>query len=47
MPTSDVMLCQVGDVIQTQVRTIDDGGGLGNFTFESRLTMVQLVKLDI
>jgi hypothetical protein len=45
--TSDVLLCQVGDLIQTQIRTDDDGGGFGNFTFESRLTMVQLVKLDV
>lgn len=42
--TSDVLLCQVGDLIQSQFRT---NGVDGSYTFESRLTMVQLVKLDV
>lgn len=42
--TSDVLICQVGDLIQSQFRT---NGVDGTYTFESRLTMVQLVKLDI
>lgn len=42
--TSDVMICQVGDLIQSQFRT---NGVDGTYSFESRLTMVQLVKLDV
>jgi hypothetical protein len=42
--TSDVMICQVGDLIQSQFRT---NGVDGTYTFEARLTMVQLVKLDV
>lgn len=44
MTTSDVMICQAGDLIQTQVKVID--GGV-NMTMEARLAMVQLVKLDV
>jgi hypothetical protein len=42
--TSDVMICQVGDLVQSQFRT---NGVDGTYTFEARLTMVQLVKLDV
>lgn len=44
MTTSDIMICQAGDLIQTQVKVID--GGV-NMTMEARLAMIQLVKLDV
>lgn len=44
MATSDVMMCNVGDVIQLQVKVID---AATTMTFESRLTGLQLLKLDV
>lgn len=44
MSTIDVMMCSVGDVIQLQTKVID---GATTMTFESRMTLVQLLKLDV
>lgn len=44
MCTTDVMLCQVGDLITTQVRLY---GTVGTFAWEGRLAMVQALKLDV
>lgn len=44
MATSDVMMCNIGDVIQLQVKVID---AATTMTFESRMTMLQLLKLDV
>jgi hypothetical protein len=43
MAVSDVLLCEPGDIIQTQGKVTT----AGTFLFEGRLTMVQLVKLDV
>lgn len=44
MECSDIFLCQVGDTIQTQAKV---SGAAGSFTYEARLTMMQLFKLDV
>lgn len=44
MACSDIILCQPDDIIQTQVKV--NGAG-GTFTYEARLTMQQLLKLDV
>lgn len=44
MATSDVLLLEAGDSVQTQIKT---NGLAGTFTFEGRLTIVQLYKLDV
>lgn len=44
MSTIDVMLCSVGDVVQLQTKVIDAATVM---TFESRMNMVQLLKLDV
>lgn len=44
MATSDILLCQVGDLVQTQVKF---NNANGTFTFECRLSMVQLLPLDV
>jgi hypothetical protein len=44
MANSDVMLCQANDIVQTQVKV---SGAGGTFTYEARLTMMQLLKLDV
>jgi hypothetical protein len=44
MNAVDLMRCEVGDVVQTQVR---QEGAAGTFTFECRLTMLQVQKLDV
>lgn len=44
MAVADVMLCQIGDLIQTQGYNF---GVNGTFNFDCRLTMIQLVPLDI
>lgn len=44
MTTCDVLRCDVGDRVHTRVAV--DGVG-GTFTWEARLTMIQLHKLDV
>lgn len=44
MAISDIMQCEAGDLITTRV--LQSGAG-GTFTFECRLTMIQLRKLDV
>lgn len=44
MTTSDVMMCNIGDLLQLHVKVIDAGVTM---TFESRMSIVQLLKLDV
>lgn len=44
MTIADVLRCDVGDLIRTRVAV--DGVG-GTFTWETRLSMIQLQKLDV
>lgn len=44
MACSDVLELQAGDSVQTQLLA---SGVAGTFTFEGRLTMIQLYKLDV
>lgn len=44
MATVDIMQCEAGDLVTTQA--YQDGPG-GTFTFEGRLSMLQLYKLDV
>ena len=44
MSNTDVMFCNVGDLVQTQVKVSGVGG---TFNFQCRFSMQQLVKLDV
>lgn len=44
MATVDFIQCSVGDLVTTQA--YQDGAG-GTYTFEGRLSMIQLYKLDV
>lgn len=44
MESSEIMLCQAGDIITTQVKNY---GTAGTFSWDGHLTMVQMLKLDV
>lgn len=44
MQCSDVILCQVGDALTTQVKNF---GVAGTFNWDGHITMVQMLKLDV
>lgn len=47
MSVSDVLSLQSGDLVQTQVKFDDTVAGIGPHNFECRLTMIQMLKLDV
>lgn len=47
MSVADTLYLKSGDLVQTQVKFDSSVVGIGPFTFECRLSMIQMLKLDV